>query len=44
MESFEIIKDKEKKSPIDIKLVDMLDERMKKCFESANTSYEHINE
>lgn len=36
MEAFDIIKNKEVKSAIDIKLVDMLDSRMKKYFEFEN--------
>lgn len=38
MEAFEFIKKKQTKTAIDIKLIDMLDTRMKKCFENANNS------
>lgn len=36
MDAFEFIKNKPHKNNIDIKLVEMLDSRMKKCFENAD--------
>lgn len=42
MEAFEFIKNKQTKTAIDIKLVDMLDSRMKKCFDFEN-AYENVN-
>ncbi|EAR85988.2 transmembrane protein, putative (macronuclear) [Tetrahymena thermophila SB210] len=44
MEAFEFIKNKQTKSAIDIKLVDMLDSRMKKCFDFQNAYVDQNNE
>ncbi|KAL4499952.1 hypothetical protein ABPG72_015301 [Tetrahymena utriculariae] len=44
MEAFEFIKNKQTKSAIDIKLVDMLDSRMKKCFDFQNAFIDQNNE
>ncbi|KAL4472591.1 hypothetical protein ABPG74_018540 [Tetrahymena malaccensis] len=44
MEAFEFIKNKQTKSAIDIKLVDMLDSRMKKCFDFQNAYIDQNNE